>query len=129
MQTEKVCPWCGDLFTPEHGNDAYCCPDHQEQAKKERQKRKRDPVSRFFPILMRNHEAIGKLFADGKMELTAEEVIAYGIDLSLCRHMQPPLEHQGKLLLDFGQYYLITETNFLTFKIFKHDTATSINAN
>lgn len=122
MPNTITCPWCGDDFTPDHGNDTYCGDDCKYDAKRDRQKTKRDPISRFIPILMANHEAIHYLSDMGKLELSRSEVDAYTIDISLSRHMQPPGEHAGKLMLDFGEYFLITDLNFLTFKIFKHDT-------
>ena len=126
MMTEKQCPWCGDWFTSTHGNDSYCSVEHQDLAKKDRQKRKRDPIKNFIPILMGNHEIIEGIFNEGKLELTNVELEAYGLDLSLCRYLKPADEHQGKLMLDFGQYFLITDLHFLNFKIFKHETVTTI---
>lgn len=126
MSIEKTCLWCKNLFESNHGNDNYCCIEHQEEAKKERQKQKRDPIKSFIPILMKNHEILNKIYTNGKHELSANEIEAYGLDISLCRHMQAPQAFEGKLMLDFGTYYLITEHNFLTFKIEKHDPAATI---
>ena len=126
MSIEKVCLWCGDLFTPNHGNDNYCCREHQEEAKKDRQKQKRDPIKKLIPILMANHEILDNLVIQGKSELTADEVEAYHLDISLCRHLKTQGEHIVKLMLDFGTYYLITETDFLIFKIHKHATTNAL---
>src|ERR1039457_5238778 len=104
MSLEKPCLWCGDQFIPTHGNDNYCCTEHQDEAKKDRQKRKRDPIKGFIPILIRNHEILDELINKGKLELTRNEVEAYGLDISLCRHIQAPKEFEGMLLLDFGTY-------------------------
>jgi hypothetical protein len=126
MTTQKKCLWCGALFTPEHGNSKYCRTDHEDEARKLRQKVKRDPIARFLPILMGNHLIIDGLNNRGITELTKGEFEAYGLDISLCRHMLPPAEHLGKMMLDFGDYYLVTDPSFLTFKIYKHaDTLTS----
>ena len=122
------CAWCGGKFTPTHGNNKYCCDEHEDEARKLRQKNDRDPTARFLPILRDNHRIIAALVRAGKTELTKSEMDAYQIDISLCRHLQPPPEHEGKLLLDFGHYFLITESDFLTFKIYKHeqDTTTTV---
>jgi hypothetical protein len=123
MTKNKSCAWCGEEFIPLHGNTIYDSPECEEAARLDRQKKKRDPIARFFPIMIINHEAINRLYNEGKMEFTRKEVDAYNIDISLCRHLQPPPEHEGKILLDFGEFYLTTETDFLTFKIFKHATS------
>lgn len=126
MEKLKNCAWCGDEFTPLHGNSIYDTSECEESARLERQKKKRDPIARFFPIMMSNHEAIDRLIKEGKTELTRKDVDAFKIDISLCRHLQTPLEHEGKIMLDFGEYYLITETDFLTFKIYKHVESSSV---
>ncbi len=126
MTTIKKCAWCGEEFTPLHGNSIYDTPGCEEAARLERQKKKRDPIARFLPILVNNHEVIDHLTSKGKTEITKQEVEAYQLDLSLCRHLQPPPEHEGKIMLDFGEYYLITEPDFLTFKIYNHVTSHSI---
>jgi len=126
METEKTCPWDGEKFTPTHNNEIYCSDACYDAAKAERQKRKRDPVRGLILILMNNHERIANVYTEGKTSLTNQELEAYGIDVSLSRHMQPTTEHSGKLMLDFGEYYLITEPNFLTFKICKHGTSTTV---
>lgn len=120
MTKNKSCAWCGEEFTPLHGNTIYDSHECEEAARLDRQKKKRDPIARFLPIMVSNHEAINRLYNEEKMEFTRKEVDAYNIDISLCRHLQPPPEHEGKILLDFGEFYLTTETDFLTFKIFKH---------
>ena len=125
MLAEKQCPWCGDRFTPIHGNDSYCSEEHRDLAKRERQKSKRDPIKDFIPILMANHEIIDGLYRKGITEISREELGAYRIDISLCRHLKPPTEHIGTLMLDFGEYYLLTETNFFKFKIYKHAAITA----
>jgi len=121
---EKTCAWCDDSFKFEHGNDIYCSDDCEDQARKKRQKQKRDPIRHFIPLLVRNHEILDDLIKDGKSEITNAEIEAYGLDISLCRHLNPPIEHHGKVMLDFGTYYLITETDFQIFKIHKHETET-----
>ncbi len=126
MTKIKKCAWCGEEFTPLHGNSIYDTPICEEASRLDRQKKKRDPIARFFPIMMSNHETIDRLDSEGKAELTRKEVDAYKIDLSLCRHLQSPPEHEGKIMLDFGEYFLITGTDFLTFKIYKHVTSPSI---
>jgi hypothetical protein len=122
MTKIKKCAWCGDEFTPTHGNSIYHTVECEEASRLDRQKKKRDPIARFFPIMMSNHEVIDLLNSEGKTEMAKQEIEAYQLDLSLCRHLQPPPEHEGKIMLDFGEYYLITEPDFLTFKIFKHAT-------
>jgi hypothetical protein len=119
--TQKICVWCGNPFEPTHGNSNYDSAECQEKAKKKRQKQKRDPIKGFLPILMKNHEILDKHFTDGKLEITFSEIEAYDLDISLCRRLNPPTEHVGKSMLDFGTYYLITDTNFQTFKIYKHE--------
>jgi len=121
MSTEKTCRWCGDTFEPTHGNGNYCSTNCQGESKKARQKQRRDPIRRFIPILMRNHEIIDKVFGEGKLEINASEIEAYKLDISICRYINPPAEHAGKSMLDFGTYYLITDANFKTFKIYKHE--------
>ena len=122
MHKERNCLLlrCSEVFEPEHGNQWYCCIEHQAEARKERQKERRDPIALFILILMRNHEVIDKLYNEGEIEPSRKLIEAYGFDISLCRYMQPPPEHHGKLMLDVGDYFLITDTQFLTFKIFKH---------
>jgi hypothetical protein len=128
MKYNKHCKLkrCKEPFLPEHGNEEYCCDEHQEEAKLEAQKERRDPIKHFIPILMKNHERIETMFLQGMTEVTSEVLEAYAVDLSLCRHVKAPATHVGKLMLDFGTYYLITETDFLIFKLFKHDTNTAI---
>jgi hypothetical protein len=126
METEKKCPWCGDVFTPEHGNETYCSTECQNDSRRHRQKQKRDPIAPFIPVLMENHAILHDLYKIGKKDLTPNEIGACKLDLSLCRYLQPPPPLFGKLLLDFGIYILVTDTNFLIFKIETHDTLTSI---
>lgn len=126
MEKLKNCAWCGDEFTPKHGNNIYDTAECEEAARLDRQKRKRDPIARFLPILVKNHEVIDRLNREGKTEITRQEIAAHQLDISLCRHLQPPPEHEGKIMLDFGDYYLITEPEFLTFKIYKHEAASTL---
>lgn len=126
MSKAKKCAWCSEGFIPNHGNSMYDKPECEEAAKKERQKLKRDPIARFIPILVRNHEIISRLYLGGKTDLNKEEAEAYQIDFSLFRNLLPPVEHQGKILMDVGDYYLISEPNFLKLKIYKHDSAEAI---
>lgn len=127
MENTKMCAYCYTPFTPGHGNDRYCCHHHFDLAKKERQKQRRDPVARLISILMENHENLDGLNQQGKTELTRAEVYAFKIDLSLARYIQPPEEFKGQLMLDFGQYALITDKNFEHFKLIKHDTFSTID--
>ncbi len=126
MEKLKNCAWCGNEFTPIHGNSIYDTAECEEAARMERQKRKRDPIARFLPIMMKNHEVIDHLNNTDKTEITRQDIEAYQLDLSLCRHLQPPPEHEGKIMLDFGEYFLITDTDFLNFKIYKHETASAV---
>jgi len=126
MATQRECAWCGEIFTPRHGNDSYCSPDHNYQAKKERQKSKRDPIKDFIPILMTNHEIIDRIHQSGKTEINREELEAYKIDISLCRFLKMTSDKTERLMLDFGRYYLTTTADFLTFKIYKHATTSTI---
>ncbi len=126
METEKTCRWDQVVFTPDHKNQVYCCDTCYDAAKAERQKQKRDPVKNLILILMRNHERIDMAYKNGKRDLDKQGVEAYNIDLSLSRRMQPPAEFAGKIMMDFGTYFLLTETNFQKFKIFKHGTEHTI---
>ena len=128
MATEKNCAWtvCGEKFTPSHGNNKYCRDEHEYEAKKERQKKDRDPTSRFLPILRNNHRIIAELFIAGKTELTRAEIEGYRLDISLCRHLKPSQQHIGMRMLDFGDYYMTTESDFLNFKIYKNDATITV---
>ncbi len=123
MSTEKICPWCETEFVPTHGNQTYDTPECANAAKAEQQKTKRDPVAKFIPILINNHERIESAFNDGKVELTREEIELYQIDISLVRYLKPSPQFEGHLMLDLGVFFLITRPDFSTFKIFKHETA------
>ena len=127
MTTQKNCLWCGREFTPAHGNDSYCCPEHQEEAKKDRQKKRRDPIKNFIPIMMKNHEQIERMVALGMLTCTAQQLMAFEVDISLCRFLKSP-QYPDNVVLDFGEFILITDSNFLTFKIEQHDTQQSISA-
>lgn len=126
METAKQCPWCEDQFTPTHKNEVYCSPACNSAAKAERQKRKRDPIKAFIPIMMNNHEQIEAMFMQGITEASMSQLEAFKVDISICRHLKSPPAIEGKLLLDFGEYLLITDTNFQKFKIEKHDTPATI---
>ena len=126
MTLIKTCLWCGEKFEPRHGNNEFCSTGCQDQAKRERQKQKRDPIKNFIPILIKNHEILDRIFNEGKTVISSAEVEAYDLDISLCRYLHPPPEHLGKILLDFGVFYLITESDFKTFKIYKHATSITI---
>ncbi len=123
---KRECRWDQVVFTPDHKNQIYCCDACYDAAKAKRQKQKRDPVKNLILILMSNHERIDNAYKDGKLELDLKAVEAYDIDLSLSRRLQPPSEFAGKRMLDFGMYFLITDNNFQTFKIFKHGTEHTI---
>ena len=124
MKKEKKCKLkrCQKPFLPGHGNKKFCCDEHYDEEKLESQKEKRDPIKQLISIMTKNHERIHTIFLDGLAEVTIDILEAYGVDISLCRHLQPPAQHEGKIMLDFGAYHLIPETNFKTFKIFKNDT-------
>lgn len=123
METEKTCLYCQKPFVPAHGNKEYCCDSHYDEARRERQKQRRDPVARLIAILMENHEKIYAAYLSGKTELNQEEISARQIDLSLARQVKPPAGHEG-LMYDFGEFSLLTDRNFQTFKIIKNDTST-----
>lgn len=126
MEKLRKCAWCSDEFTPIHGNSIYDTAECEESARLDRQKKKRDPIARFLSILTKNHEIIDRFYNSGKTEITRIEMEAYNLDISLCRHLQPPPELEGKILLDFGAYFLVTEPDFLTFKINKYDSVSAI---
>ena len=126
MTAQKKCLGCGKIFIPNHGNNNYHEPSCEREARRKRQKAKRDPISRFIRILVSNHEIISRLYREGKTDLKRDEAEAYQIDFSLFRNLIPPPQHQGKIMMDVGDYYIISEPNFLNLKIFKHDTAEAI---
>jgi hypothetical protein len=121
MSLEKNCDWCGLVFTPTHGNDGCCGDECAYEKKKARQKEKRDAVKKFFPIMFQNNEMLEEMYDAGILEPTIKELENYGVDVSMCRYCHST-EGSNGIMLDAGAYYLITETNFQTFKLFKHDT-------
>jgi len=123
MLDEKVCklPRCSELFQPDHGNQEFCCPQHQEEDKLNNQKANRDPVRHFFPIMMRNNRQIGLMLQNGLTEVTDTMLEAYNVDVSLLRLVKPAPGLEGKVFLDSGSYFLITDSNFKTFKIQHHE--------
>jgi ribosomal protein S10 len=118
-------PRCGESFIPTHLNESYCCEEHKDEAKRDRQKLQRDCYKRFIPIYIKNNEIMADLFAEEIKELTAESIEKYGLDLSLCRICKAQPEYPESILMDFGAFYLLTDKNFLTFKLYKHETADS----
>ncbi len=128
MSAEKKCLWCSKQFTPGHGNSNYCSQECAIAAKAERQKAKRDPIARFIPILVANHEKLESLFNEGTIELSREALELHQIDISLVRYLKPPPEHHAYLMLDFGVFYMITNSTFLNFKIFKHETTSPVSS-
>lgn len=119
MITEKSCLWCNMPFIIEHGNDGYCCGECADSAKRDRQKRKRDAVKKFFPIMFRNNEALEQLYIEAIMEPTAEQLEQRQVDISMCRWCRNP-DCTNSILLDAGDYYLITDLQFKNFKLHKH---------
>jgi len=121
MTPDKACDWCGQLFAPEHGNDECCTDECAYEKKKWQQKQKRDAVKKFFPIMFLNNEMLEQMFDDGILKPTAKELENYGVDISMCRYCHCS-DGTDNIMLDAGAYYLITEVNFQTFKLLKHDT-------
>ena len=122
METQKICLWCQESFTAKHGNESYCCEQHILDAKADRQKRKRDPIARFLPIMTKNHELLEHIISEGIFECSADQLQAYGVDISICRFMKSAEQYPEHVVLDFGEYLLLTDHLFQNFKIVVNDT-------
>ncbi len=121
METKK-CKYCSESFDVEHGNSDYCGDECAMEAKKERQKILRDGIKSLLPILIHNHKILDELFQKEQREFTERQLQLEGIDFSLCRHLFPDSQSNNLRRLDFGTYYLETDNNFLTIKLYKHET-------
>ena len=118
--SKRKCRWCDGDFVPVHGNNTYC-PDHEYDAKKERQKQERDPIKHLLILAKNNHKGLDAMFRDGELQPNTDTFGYYKVDISFCRYLQPPPEHAGKRMLDFGQYFLIKDPHLETFKLFIHE--------
>jgi hypothetical protein len=114
---------CGEPFTPKHLNEGYCSFEHQNEAKRARQKLHRDSYKRFIPLFIKNNDRMAELIANGITNLTPEDIDRFELDISLCRTCRPPDNYPDSIMMDFGEFYLLTNKNFLTFQLFKHETA------
>lgn len=47
---ERNCPYCGELFIPEHLNRKYCTEDCYKERKKERTRERYAQMQRYMPI-------------------------------------------------------------------------------
>lgn len=119
----KNCKYCDEPFESEHGNSGYCTDECAMEAKKVRQKDLRDGIKSLLPILIQNHKILDEMFQKEQREFTEQQLQLDGIDFSLCRHLYPDLQNPKLRRLDFGTYYLETDNNFLTIKLFKHETS------
>ena len=128
MET-KNCLYCQQPFEPEHGNDCYCSAECYALAKAKRQKSIRDPVKELIRIILQNHRIISKLFTEGITVLGFRDVERYGIDISVCQQLIFQEEGSVSLAYSFGEFLLIPDSNFQTYKIEKNEKfiATSTN--
>jgi hypothetical protein len=126
MDITQICPWCNKEFKSNHRNKSYCSDEHRMEAKKERQKEKRDPIKVFFPIMMKNHEQLKLMFNIGLKEVTGKQLLAYGVDISLCRHIKQDSENGEIHSFDFGEYCLIYDKSYSKYKISKNDSKTAL---
>lgn len=118
----SYCDYCDSEFEQEHGNDRYCCDEHRDLARKFRQGEKYKGISSLLPVLHHNHLLLEKLSYRKQESFTEEELELEGLDTSLYRRSYPEASNQDWVRLDFGTYYLDTQDNFQTFKLFKHET-------
>lgn len=112
---------CSREFEPEHGNKVYCSEECYLKTKKSRQRRYRNGVKNLLHILLKNHKILDELWLTGKREFSEEELLQEGLDPSLCRHTFPNRNSKQFRHMDFGGYYLITENNFSSFKLYKNE--------
>lgn len=112
---------CSHEFEPEHGNEAYCSSECYIKAKRKRQRKHRNGIKTLLNILLNNHKILDELWMGGKREFTEEELHQEGLDTSLCRHLFPNPHNTQHKRLDFGEYFLETENNFFTFKLYKNE--------
>lgn len=125
IQINKYCAWCNEEFKPKHGNDRYCCKDHEDAARKSRQMERYGGISRLLPILFCNHRILESLFATNQMTYTSQELEAGGVDFSLHRRLYPDPENELLVRLDFGTFYLESTDNLMTFKLSKYEAQSS----
>jgi hypothetical protein len=120
MEMTKICPWCDEPFDMGHGNSGYCCKEHQDLAKRERQKKKRDCYKKFIPLFIEINERLEEFYQAGKTDFTKQEIENYGLDISLSR-LSNSLTENGTIIMDFGDYYFKTQPQFTSYKLFKDE--------
>jgi hypothetical protein len=124
-QIVKFCGWCEGEFKPKHGNDRYCCIDHEDAARRFRQAGRYNAISPLLPILYRNHQILESLFDTMQITYTSHQLESAGIDFSLHRRLYPDPENELLIRLDFGAFFLESTDNLRTFKLAKYGAQTS----
>jgi hypothetical protein len=121
-QQSTYCDWCGTEFEQSHGNERYCSEEHKNLAKKFRQGERYGGISPLLPILHHNHDVLEKLFYRKQDSFAAIELESESLDFSLFRRLYPDMNNNEMIRLDFGTYYLETDDNYQTFKLYKYET-------
>jgi hypothetical protein len=122
---KKKCKYCEKEFVPAHGNNGICSDECTKAARKLRNYRRYNSVSRLLPIMLANHEILLGLFEKESLNPTGEELESEGLDFSLFHRLYPDINNKRHIRLDFGTFYIDTLDDFKTFKLSKHETTSS----
>ncbi len=122
---DKVCKYCGDIFISTHGNDGYCSEECEKEARKLRNHLRYNSISSLFPVMLANHKLLEGYFEAKRFDFSGEELENDGLNFSIYRKLYPEPNNLDLIRLDFGTYYLETNKNSQTFKLYKNETTIS----
>lgn len=122
---KKKCKYCGKKFVPVHGNNSFCSVACKKAARTLRNYKRYNSINRLLPVMLANHEVLLALDNKKITEVTVQELESEGLDFSLFRRLYPDPGNNLLVRLDFGTYFLQTEDNFKTFKLYRHEAQTS----